>query len=177
MTRCAAFLRGVNSGRNPALRMENLGRIFEGLGFEDVATVIASGNVLFKTGTEDRRSLEARAERALLEETGVDTVAIVRTGDEIRGLVDRDPFRNAAVTPTTKLYATFLKDPPVRSAEFPGGSGYTVLEVCSDVVFSVVDLAVARTPDLMRALDKAFGAKITTRNWSTVLKIAARLEA
>lgn len=177
MTRYAAFLRGINSGRNPALRMENLGRIFEGLGFENVATVIASGNVLFETGTADRRSLEARAERAMLEETGVETVAIVRTRDEIRHLVDRNPFGNVTVTPTTKLYATFLKDSPVRSAEFPGGSGYTVLEVRPDVVFSVVDLAAARTPDLMRALETAFGKGITTRNWSTVLKIAARLAA
>ncbi|HIH03217.1 MAG TPA: DUF1697 domain-containing protein, partial [Methanoregulaceae archaeon] len=112
MTRYAAFLRGINSGRNPALRMENLGRIFEGLGFENVATVIASGNVLFETGTADRRSLEARAERAMLEETGVETVAIVRSSDEIRHLVDCDPFRDVTVTPTTKLYATFLKDSP-----------------------------------------------------------------
>jgi uncharacterized protein (DUF1697 family) len=177
VTRYAAFLRGINSGRSPALRMERLKGIFEGLDFENVRTVIASGNVLFETEPSERRSLEARAERALLEKTGVETVAIVRTGDEIRRLVERDPFRDAAVTSTTKLYATFLKDPPARPAEVPEGRGYTVLDVRSDVAFSVVDLSAAKTPELMRALETAFGAKITTRNWSTVLKIAARLAA
>ncbi len=157
MTQYVALLRGINSGRNPAQSMENLRRIFEDLGFRDVRTVIASGNVLFETGTSDRRALEERVEKALLEETGIDTVAIVRTREEIANLIDRHPFRNVTITPTTKPYATFLKDPPARPAEFPGGRGYTVLEILSDVVLSVVDLSAVRTPDLMRDLETAFG--------------------
>ena len=70
MTRYVAFLRGINSGRNPALGMDRLRRIFEDLGFQDVRTVIASGNVLFETGAADQRALEERVETAVLEKPG-----------------------------------------------------------------------------------------------------------
>jgi uncharacterized protein (DUF1697 family) len=176
MTRYVAFLRGINSGRNPAQSMENLRRIFEDLGFPDVRTVIASGNVLFETGAADRRALEKGVEKALLEGTGIDTVTIVRTREEIASLIEHHPFRNVKITPTTKPYATFLTDPPARSAEYPGDRGYTVLEFLSDVVFSVVDLSAVRTPDLMRDLEAAFGKNLTTRSWGTVLKVASRFD-
>jgi uncharacterized protein (DUF1697 family) len=176
MTRYVAFLRGINSGRNPAQGMDHLRRIFEDLGFQDVRTVIASGNVLFETGAADRRALEERVEKAVLERTGIETVAIVRTREEIATLIEHRPFRNVTITPATKPYATFLKDPPARPAELPGGRGYAVLEIQSDVVLSVVDLSAVRTPDLMRDLESAFGKNLTTRSWGTVLKVASRFD-
>ena len=48
MPRYVAFLRGINLGkRRPP--MSELKRLFEELGFTNVATFIASGNVLFET--------------------------------------------------------------------------------------------------------------------------------
>jgi uncharacterized protein (DUF1697 family) len=41
-----AFLRGINIGR--AMKMEDLRRVFESLGYDSVRTVQASGNVLFE---------------------------------------------------------------------------------------------------------------------------------
>lgn len=177
MTQYVAFLRGINSGRNPTQRMENLRRIFEDLGFQNVKTVIASGNVLFETRTEDRKALEARVETALLEESGIVTFTIIQTREEIRNLIDRAPFQNVKITSMAKPYATFFKDPPVHPAGFPRkGKGYTVLGISHDVVCSVVDLSSTRTPALMRDLETEFGRNITTRSWSTVLKIASRFD-
>lgn len=42
-----AFLRGINVGGHAVIRMSELQRAFEGLGFENVRTVLASGNVIF----------------------------------------------------------------------------------------------------------------------------------
>ena len=170
-----AFLRGINSGQNPVQRMDNLRRIFEGIGFQNVQTVIASGNVLFETGSPDRKALEERVEKALLEETGVDTIAVIRTREEILDLIDRNPFGQVKVTRTTKPYVTFLKAPPVlRKGLFGKGTGYTIIAILDTVVFSVVDLSSAKTPALMRDLEAEFGKNITTRSFATVLKIASR---
>jgi uncharacterized protein (DUF1697 family) len=174
MTSYVAFLRGINSGQNPVQKMDNLRRIFEGLGFENVQTVIASGNVLFETGLVDRKTLEERVEKALLEETGIDTIAIIRTREEIRDLLARDPFGQVKVAPTMKPYATFLKNALVPRKGLPGkGTGYTIIAILDTVVFSVVDLSSTRTPALMQNLEKEFGKDITTRSWATVLKIAS----
>ena len=171
-----AFLRGINSGQNPAQKMDNLRRIFEGLGFQRVQTVIASGNVLFETASSGRKTLEERIEKALLSETGIATIAIIRTLGEISDLISRDPFGQVRVSPTTKLYATFLKTTPATRQEVPGkGTGYTIIAILDTVVFSVVDLSSTRTPTLMRDLEAEFGKDITTRSWATVLKIASRL--
>ena len=125
-----AFLRGINSGQNPAQKMDNLRRIFEGLGFQRVQTVIASGNVLFENGPADRTSLEERIEKALLSETGIATIAIIRTLGEISDLISRDPFGQVKVSPTMKLYATFLKTTPATRQEVPGkGTGYTIIAI------------------------------------------------
>ena len=48
MNRYVAFLRGINSGGNQTVRMEVLRKTFEDLGFENVRTVLASGNVTLR---------------------------------------------------------------------------------------------------------------------------------
>jgi uncharacterized protein (DUF1697 family) len=170
-----AFLRGINSGQNPVQKMENLRRIFEGLGFLNVRTVIASGNVLFETDSPDKKALEEKVEKAMLDETGIGTVTVIRTREEIKELVGRDPFGNVKLTPTMKPYATFLKNPSAPQERFQAkGTGYTIISIHDSVVFSVVDLSSTRTPVLMSDLEKELGKDITTRSWATILKIASR---
>ena len=42
-----ALLRGINVGGHKIIKMEQLRKAFEGLGFENVATYVQSGNVVF----------------------------------------------------------------------------------------------------------------------------------
>ena len=44
----AAFLRGINVGGHTIIKMGELRKVFESLGFWNVKTVLASGNVLFE---------------------------------------------------------------------------------------------------------------------------------
>lgn len=167
-----AFLRGINSGKNPTVRMVVLRKAFEGLGFRNVKTVLASGNVLFETDVADERTLERRVEQVLLGALGFETDAVIRTMDDIKHLMESEPFESVTVTPSTRLYVTFVKEGSEADlGSVPTGKGYRFLGVADGTVFSVVDLAEAKTPDLMSALDKGFGKDITTRNWNTVERI------
>jgi uncharacterized protein (DUF1697 family) len=49
MTQYAAFLRGINVGGRKPVKMEDLRKAFAALGFQNVKTMLASGNVLFDT--------------------------------------------------------------------------------------------------------------------------------
>jgi len=60
MTKYVAFLRGINSGQNPSQKMENLRKIFEGLGFENVKSFIASGNIIFDVQKTERNGILSR---------------------------------------------------------------------------------------------------------------------
>lgn len=177
MTKYAALLRGIGPS-NPNMRNEKLRGVFEDLGFQNVRTVISSGNVLFETQSRNVKELEAIIEKALPEQLGFTSTTIICSKEELQLLVDKKPFKDLKDTPESKLNVTFLKNEPKKELEFPyraENKGFTVLCIHDDVIFSAVDLTRTKTPDLMRWLEKEFGKEITTRTWKTVGRILKKL--
>lgn len=174
MSSYVAFLRGINSGKNPTVRMETLRRAFEDLGLHNVRTVLASGNVLFEADSVDEFDLERRLAEALPQMLGYPTEVVVRTVDDMRRLVASHPFRTASADPHAAPFVSFVRDRTVKLPEnVATGKGYRILSVQDGIVLSVVDLASATTPSLMRVLDKEYGRGVTTRSWKTVEKLVA----
>ena len=104
--RFVAFLRGINVGGKNVIRMADLKRAFESMGFEDVATVIASGNVLFSAPRGDH---EPRIERALSEACGYEARALVRSESQLRRVVGQAP--KGWPRADTRCYVVFVKAP------------------------------------------------------------------
>tara|TARA_R100001086_G_scaffold41791_7_gene18407 strand:+ start:1564 stop:2025 length:462 start_codon:yes stop_codon:yes gene_type:complete len=71
--------------------MAELADLVEGLGFAEVRTVLASGNVLFETADESD-SAAARLETALRDRFGYEAWVHVLPLDAIRRIVDAYPF-------------------------------------------------------------------------------------
>ena len=67
MTTYVALLRGINVGGKNLIRMPALKACFEENGFEDVATYIQSGNVLFASSETRNAALTDRIEAMLAE--------------------------------------------------------------------------------------------------------------
>ncbi|MDQ4049187.1 MAG: DUF1697 domain-containing protein, partial [Actinomycetota bacterium] len=67
-----ALLRGVNVGGKNLVKMADLRAAFEEMGFADVATYIASGNVLFRAPRQRREELAARIESELTRRFGIE---------------------------------------------------------------------------------------------------------
>jgi uncharacterized protein (DUF1697 family) len=172
MKRYVAFLRGMNSGRNPPVKMEVLRRIFEDRGFGNVRTILSSGNVLFETDFPDEKMLEKQVENVLPATIGFQSSVIIVPIDSILQLIALHPFEHIPSTPEKRRYVTFVKRKPESRLVFPEeGKGYTIVGIFNGVVCSVVDLTGAKTPDLMQVLDKEFGKGNTTRNWNTIERI------
>jgi uncharacterized protein (DUF1697 family) len=94
MARLAAFLRAVNVGGTGKLPMTELKAMCEELGFNNVQTYIASGNVVFET------KLDAKAARAKLlphleKHLGKAAEIFIRDVAELQALVDENPFPGA----------------------------------------------------------------------------------
>lgn len=163
---------------NLNMRNDKLRAVFEDLGFTDVQTVISSGNVVFDTDSRDVSALEARIEAAWPEQLGFRSTTIIRTTEQIRDLVARNPFGDRVDTPATSLQVTFLKHESGVNLELPytaDTGGYTIVALEDRVICSVIDLTSSRTPDFMRGLEKMLGKEITTRTWKTVHRIARKL--
>jgi uncharacterized protein (DUF1697 family) len=92
MRRCAAFLRGVNLGTRRRIKNEDLRRVFEELGFEDVATFRASGNVVFRAATGKEGALTTRIEAGLEDSLGFEVSVLLRSDSEVEAIAAHAPF-------------------------------------------------------------------------------------
>lgn len=175
MTTFIALLRGINSGQNPSQKMENLRKIFEDLGFDNVKSVIASGNIIFDSESKSKKDLENKIEQAIKRSTGVDTATIIIAKRDLQKLIDRNPFKGIKDNPKNRFNVTFTKNKPEKLLQISKkGKGYKILDHTNNAVFFVIDLTQAKTPDLMKLLEQNLGKNITTRTWQTVLKIIAK---
>ena len=168
-TRYAAFLRGVMPTN---ARMADLRRAFEAAGFADVETVLGSGNVLFTARAAPEASLERRAEAAMTRVLGHAFLTIVRPVDELRALLEGDPYRKFRLGPGAKRIVTFLRGRPRTPVKLPiEAAGARLLAVARGNVLG----AYVRTPKgpvFMTLIDRTFGKDQTTRTWQTIAKIA-----
>jgi uncharacterized protein (DUF1697 family) len=88
MARLVALLRGINLGSKRRVAMADLRALLEELGYEDVRTVLASGNVVM---TGPKAKARQRLEAALAERFGMDIDVVIRTMDELRAVVKAKP--------------------------------------------------------------------------------------
>ncbi len=107
-----ALLRAVNVGGTGKLPMAELRAMCEGLGFTDVRTYIASGNVVFRADG-DAKAVKAALEAALATYAGKPVGVMVRCHDELIAVLASNPFSDAA---GNRLLIVFLDEPPPPDA-------------------------------------------------------------
>src|SRR5437762_9484260 len=99
MPRHVAFLRGVIPTN---CKMADLKRAFESAGFENVKTVLGSGNVVFDAPAASIPVLERRIEAALEKQLGKSFLTIVRPVQKLRAMLEVDPYRGHRLAPGAK---------------------------------------------------------------------------
>lgn len=157
--------------------MDRLRLLFEELGLNDVETVIASGNVLFSSSARTGAALEENIERHLESALGYDVTTFIRTPAEMTAVAEFEPFPGM-VTEGHTLTVAFLKEHPGKQiAERLHGmhTDYDDLLVHGRELYWLArgrmsDSKVWRTP-----MEKVLGGPATSRNVTTIKKLAARL--
>jgi uncharacterized protein (DUF1697 family) len=113
MARYLALLGSINVGGN-RLKMAELREALEREDFEDVETVVASGNVLF---SHDERPSDGLAEKlayVVRDRFDIDTFAAVRSKAELKAAIEDNPF--AADGEDKFVHTVFLDRPLDRQA-------------------------------------------------------------
>src|SRR5262245_20090236 len=108
MASYVAFLGGINVGGN-RVTMDRLRSEFEALGFDDVGTFIASGNVFFRA-SGSAAQLESRIEVHLEGALGYAVPTFLRTNAAVVAAAERAPFGTARPGHTHAI--AFLKRAP-----------------------------------------------------------------
>lgn len=174
MSKYVAFLRGINVG-GKMVKMDKLQQTFKSHKFQNVKTILNSGNVIFETSEKNIMTLQNKVKASLKSAFGFDMEVFLCRDSEIKSLITSNPFKNIKIEPNTRLYVTFLsenKKPSIKIPFYSPKKDLRILSAKDSVVCSTVVLSEEKgTLDLMDLLEEEFGKKITTRNWNTLMKI------
>lgn len=174
MTTYIALIRGINVGGNRKVPMADLKKMLAKMGYENVKTLLNSGNAIFDAPKGKPDAIAADIGKAMEKTFGFGPDVIIRDADQIRALIETDPFKKTKVTKDTRLYITFMKGKAKSSLKIPYVSpekDFTILKVTDGEIISVLTLGEKGTVDAMGILEKEFGKNVTTRNWNTVVKL------
>lgn len=181
-SRRVALFRGINVGRAKRIAMVDLRSLFEELGYGEVRSVLASGNVVFTAPRDETPAgSAARIGDALEAHAGFSARVTVLTADELTAAAEENPLLETATDPS-RLLVAFLADPADRER----------LEPLLEEDWEPEALALGRRAEraaylwcpngvlkgeLWPAVERAVGGAVTSRNQSTVEKIRALVEA
>jgi len=180
MTRCVALLRAVNVAGQNMVAMTDLRDLVAGMGFEDVQSVLQSGNLVFrgdgKGGAKLERALEAEAKKRL----GLQTDFFVRSAAEWEDVLADNPFHDEARRDPARLVAVFLKEAPAGAAVKAlqaAITGREVVRASGRQAYIVYPDGQGRSKLTNAVLEKRLGTRGTARNWNTVLRLAELVRA
>jgi len=175
MPRYAAFLRAINVGGH-VVKMDRLKELFAELGYTNVTTFIASGNVLFETKSRSGKALEKQIETSLLIALGYKVATFVRTPAELKAVAELRPFRGWEADEAASRYIAFTAAPPSAEAlkkikAF--ASARDQFHLANREVYWLGDQKISESKFNGAQLEKWLAAPATMRNVTTVRKIAA----
>jgi uncharacterized protein (DUF1697 family) len=180
MPKLIAFLRAINVGGHN-VKMDDLRRLFEELGFSNVETFIASGNVIFDASDDDAQTLERRIEGHLRAALGYEVATFIRSAAELGDIVGYQPFPAAELEAEgTSLYVAFLPGPPGEEAKARLMAFRTDIDdfhVHGRELYWLCRTRLSESRFSGGLLEKTLKMPATMRNSTTVKKLAAKYPA
>ncbi len=180
MTTHVALLRGINVGGHKPVAMAGLRDLLTQLGFVEPRTLLQSGNVVFGSNARTAAQLERMLEAEAAKRLGLETAWFVRTAEEWKGIIARNPFRAEAKRDPSHLVVTFLKDAPdvkdVKALQ-AAITGPEAVRAVGRQAYVVYPQGIGRSRLTNSLIEKMLGTRGTGRNWNTALKLAALTEA
>ncbi|NNF00061.1 MAG: DUF1697 domain-containing protein [Pyrinomonadaceae bacterium] len=172
--RYVALLRGINVGGHNKIKMDELRPMFESLGFENVKSYIASGNVAFDSRKTKDETIVNKLAKAIKEKFSLEIDVMIRTIEEVREAIKKNPFEKDH-TDDTKLFLVFLKEPlPEEKAEMllSHNNENERFFVNGRDIYALSKKGFMQSILAKKYIDNKLKTPATGRNWRTVNKIA-----
>lgn len=177
MGRKVALLRAINVGGR-TLPMAALRDLSAGLGWRDVRTYIASGNLLFDADGSTEAN-EAALEAAIAEHFPFEVPVIVRTVEQWAAYPGSNPFHDEARDAPNRLLMLLSKQPPGKDAAqaiLQRAAAGELARAAGDALWIYFPDGSGTSRLTPSAIDKAIGSPATSRNYRTIVKLKEMLE-
>jgi uncharacterized protein (DUF1697 family) len=170
MTCYVALLRGIGPVSHAKMPLGKLVAKCEAAGLRDVVNIGNTGNLVLSS-----EMAQAEVERIVTDAVRSFELAnevFTRTERQLRKLLDAAPFPDAAAERPGRLGVCFFhKDPrwPAKYLRYDGPERMTMLSN-----HLVVDYGVGTAASRL-TIERTVGARMTQRNWSSILRIAVAM--
>lgn len=177
MGRWVALLRGINVGRAKRVAMADLRELLAGLGYENVRTLLNSGNAVFeapgKSGVDHARRIEA----ALVHELKVAVPVVVKSAREIAAAITDNPLNEIATDPSRLLFVFTGQASSLKTIAGLGQTDWSPGAILAGrhAAYIWCPGGILQSKAAAEA-GRILGEAATTRNWATVEKINAILQ-
>jgi uncharacterized protein (DUF1697 family) len=172
-----AFIRGINVGRAKRVAMADLRKLVADLGYGNVRTLLNSGNIVFTTSRATSGDAAARIEKAMAKTLGVSARVFMLSAEDLSAAIAANPLAKVASDPSRFLVAV-LENPadlkrlkPLTKQDWDGEA----LAIGQRVAYLWCPEGILASELLVEVMG-LLGDAATTRNWATMLKLAALAE-
>jgi uncharacterized protein (DUF1697 family) len=172
MARHIALLRGINLGSRNRVSMPDLRGWLERDGYANVRTLVQSGNIVMET-RKSPATVERELSKLLADELGLELAVVVRTRDELAGVIEGNPLPHAVEQPRS-FQVSFLSEAPapeVVEALEAGDFAPEEVAVRGREVYAWHPEGIQRSPLSKQLTDRKLGVTATARNWNTITKL------
>ena len=159
-----SFFRGINVGGRHLVKMDALRKLHQSLGFEDVASHLQSGSVIFRAASADA----ARIEKAFEKEFGFRSAVILRSAKQLEAAARKCPFRPEDGRKPNWIAIVFFADKPDSAA----AQALRAYQGPEEVQISGREIYVYYAAGMRRSKLPLKGSG-TVRNWNTVNRLLA----
>ncbi len=179
MATYVALLRAINVGGHNRIAMVDLRKMTETLGFDGVKTILQSGNLVFEAPKRSGAGLEQMLETETTKRLKVTVDYLIRTADEWKSIIARNPFPKEAGGDPGHLHVMCLKEAPaakkVKALQAAiKGPEYVRADGCQ--LYMVYPAGMGTSKLTNAVIEKLLNTRGTARNWNTVMKLAALTE-
>jgi len=169
------LVRGINVGGKNKLRMTDLKRCLEGIGFSSVTTYIASGNVILKS-EKSAAEVKSTIEDALPKVFKLDSELIkvlVLTHNQLKAIIDEKPKEFGEEPSKYHSDVIFLMDLPAADAMavFDPREGVDQIWPGNGVIYSQRLSALRTKSRLSKIMGTPAYKSMTIRTWNTATKL------
>ena len=169
-----SLLRGINLASHNRIKMDALRAVYESLGLRHPQTYVQSGNVVFRSEARDLARLARRIEDAIERSFGFRPGVILRTAQEMKEVIARNPFAGRKGIEPNRLLVGFLAgDPSAEAREKLLGikADPEEVRIHGREIYVYYPNGMARPKLSWATIERTLGTSATGRNWNTVQKL------
>ena len=174
-----AMLRAVNLGSHNRIKMDALCALCTSLKLRNPQTYVQSGNVVFRTSERNLSRVAMSIEKRIEHDCGFRTDVIVRSANEMRDVVARNPFARRRDVDGKRLLVFFFGNDPgadapekIRSVKANGEE----LHMDGRELYIYFPDGVGRSKVSTSAIERMLKVAGTGRNWNSVTKLLEMAE-